>query len=195
MPKLLTSILSISILFLIGLEQVDAQQYDIKRFTFGAGGVVNATTPANTKMSGIVGQFAIERRSYAGSNYVLEQGFWVPGPYLTDVEEPPVTVLSENLMNFPNPFSTSTTIKYSLPGTSYVTLKIYDMMGHEIKTLLNGVYQEGGNQEIQWNAKNEYGIDVGSGSYLYELNVQPAQMAGAPTFVGFTLRNVMVIIK
>ena len=65
--------------------------------------------------------------------------------------------------NYPNPFNPSTTIKYSIPYTSLVTLKVYDMLGREISTLVNEEKNEG-NYEINFNASN-----LSSGVYFYKM--------------------------
>jgi len=67
--------------------------------------------------------------------------------------------------NYPNPFNPGTTIKFSIPETEFVTLKVYDMLGNEIVSLLNE--QKGaGEYEVEFNAAN---LPSGSGIYLYIL--------------------------
>ena len=70
--------------------------------------------------------------------------------------------------NYPNPFNSSTIIKYSIPEKTSVQLKIYDILGKEIKTLVNSKKQSG-IYEIQWNGKNAREGDVPSGVYFYQL--------------------------
>lgn len=65
--------------------------------------------------------------------------------------------------NYPNPFNPSTTIKYYLPKSDYVTLKIYDVIGREINTLVNS-YQSPGNYTVDFSA-----VNLCSGVYFYEL--------------------------
>ena len=65
--------------------------------------------------------------------------------------------------NYPNPFNPSTTIEYQVPGLSFVSLKVYDVLGNEIATLVNDE-KPAGNYEIQWNAS-----ELPSGVYLYKL--------------------------
>jgi Secretion system C-terminal sorting domain len=65
--------------------------------------------------------------------------------------------------NYPNPFNPTTTIKYQIPELSFVTLKVFDVLGNEIETLVNSEKPEG-NFEITWNAES-----VPSGVYFYTL--------------------------
>jgi len=74
----------------------------------------------------------------------------------------------ELIGNYPNPFNPTTTIKYALPAHSNVMLKIYDLMGREIRTLVYGNDTEG-YKEIIWDGKNNSGNQVASGIYLYRL--------------------------
>ncbi|HJW29989.1 MAG TPA: T9SS type A sorting domain-containing protein, partial [Saprospiraceae bacterium] len=65
--------------------------------------------------------------------------------------------------NYPNPFNPATVIQYQLPVTSFVSLKVFDLLGQEVATLLDGV-QDAGYKSVQWNASG-----VASGVYLYKL--------------------------
>lgn len=83
----------------------------------------------------------------------------------TDLEEetanqPVVFALAQN---YPNPFNPATNIKYSVPETGFVTLKIYDVMGREISTLVNKQMNTG-NYEVTFNASS-----LSSGVYIYSL--------------------------
>ena len=68
--------------------------------------------------------------------------------------------------NFPNPFNPATTIQYQLPSTSNVSLKIYDVLGNEVVTLINEK-QDAGYKEVKFNA-NRYA----SGMYIYRLTAE-----------------------
>jgi hypothetical protein len=65
--------------------------------------------------------------------------------------------------NYPNPFNPTTIIEYSIPQTGIVSLMVYDILGREIKTLVNQ-YQNKGKHEINFNASN-----LASGVYFYQL--------------------------
>ena len=71
--------------------------------------------------------------------------------------------------NYPNPFNPSTTIKFGLPNSGNVKLSIYNMLGQEIKTLVNNSLNAG-TYSIIWDGTNNNGIKVTSGAYLYRIS-------------------------
>lgn len=73
--------------------------------------------------------------------------------------------------NYPNPFNPSTQIKFSIPEPSNVTIKIYDILGKEITTLLDKEISPG-SYNINWEAKDSYGQSLPSGVYLVRLNAK-----------------------
>lgn len=74
-------------------------------------------------------------------------------------------VLSQN---YPNPFNPSTTIEFSLPRKSYIALTIYNMLGQSIRTLVEKELSAG-TYKVIWDGKDQFGNDVPSGVYLYDL--------------------------
>ena len=66
--------------------------------------------------------------------------------------------------NYPNPFNPSTTIEFSLPQLENVSLKIYNSIGEEVATLIDGKTMETGSHKVQWNAEN-----IANGVYVYRL--------------------------
>ena len=70
--------------------------------------------------------------------------------------------------NFPNPFNPFTTLRYDLPEDSFVNITIYDMMGRQVKTLINGL-QTPGYKTVQWDATNDKNRPVSAGLYLYTI--------------------------
>jgi hypothetical protein len=89
-------------------------------------------------------------------------------PTTTILQPGIVTQVTELGENFPNPFNPSTTIRYALSQDAHVTLRVYDMMGQLVKTLVDGVEQAGTNQAV-WNGRNESGASVSSGIYIYRM--------------------------
>src|SRR3990172_2662692 len=80
--------------------------------------------------------------------------------------------------NYPNPFNPVTTIGYDLPKAGFVTLKIYDELGREIRSLINEV-QNAGTHEVLWD-----GADYASGTYFYKLETG-----------GFSETKKMILVK
>lgn len=70
--------------------------------------------------------------------------------------------------NYPNPFNSNTTIRYDLPKPARVVLKMYDLLGQEVRTLVNE-NQLAGSKSIVWDGKSNSGQNVSSGIYLYKL--------------------------
>lgn len=71
--------------------------------------------------------------------------------------------------NYPNPFNPSTIIKYSIPRQSYVTLKVYDILGNEVATLVNEA-KPAGNYEITFHTQQiTNNKQLASGIYFYQL--------------------------
>ncbi len=73
--------------------------------------------------------------------------------------------------NYPNPFNPATTIRYALPVQSQITLKIYNVLGKEIRTLVRGI-QPAGENSVVWDSRNNFDEPVGSGVYIYQLKTQ-----------------------
>jgi hypothetical protein len=65
--------------------------------------------------------------------------------------------------NYPNPFNPSTTITFSLPHSTNTSLKVFDMLGREVATLVDG-YMAAGSHEVHFNATS-----LASGIYYYKL--------------------------
>ncbi|MCX6165638.1 MAG: T9SS type A sorting domain-containing protein [Ignavibacteriae bacterium] len=70
----------------------------------------------------------------------------------------------ELMQNYPNPFNPTTNIKYQLGNNSFVSLKVYDILGKEVATLINE-YKKAGTYEVRFDGKN-----LSSGIYLYKIN-------------------------
>jgi hypothetical protein len=93
-----------------------------------------------------------------------------PIPIIVSVDEEIALQPKEyNLFqNYPNPFNPTTTIKYSITRPDLVQIKIYDVLGREVKTLVNeeknsGVYQ------VNWDGDDSFGKKVSSGVYFYRI--------------------------
>ena len=85
--------------------------------------------------------------------------------------------------NYPNPFNPSTVISFDLPKQSQVTLVVYDLLGKEVKTLVNGNVNAG-RQSVRWNGDNNSGLKVSSGIYIYRISAN-----------GFAQTRKMILVK
>ncbi len=104
----------------------------------------------------------------------------VPYLYRASLEMPPVmpvapykeqTPLSYKLdQNYPNPFNPTTTIRFQLPEDAFVTLKIYNILGQEVATLLNHDQLDQGTNEVVFDAAR-----LASGVYYYRLVINDGQ--------------------
>lgn len=90
----------------------------------------------------------------------------------TDVKVDDVVVPSvfELYQNYPNPFNPETMIAYELKEAVFINLKVYDLLGGEVITLVNERQTVGSHQAV-WDGRNKYGKGVSSGIYFYEFRV------------------------
>lgn len=70
--------------------------------------------------------------------------------------------------NYPNPFNPNTSVKFQVPKTSDVTVKIYDMLGQEVRTLFASEVMRG-TYSVEWDGLNDAGMRMSSGSYIYRM--------------------------
>ena len=89
---------------------------------------------------------------------------------VTDINEQETLPTKYSLnQNYPNPFNPETTINYKLQEANKVRLKVYDMLGNEVATLVDE-YQQAGNHYVKFNTKTSSGEFLHSGVYFYRLN-------------------------
>lgn len=176
MHKYIWLILSFSSLFFLLNDDLSAQ-YRTGNTVFGAGGGISAGNLFS--VSSTIGQ-SIGGSSY-GNEYIIHSGFRrVPGQRLvTSAEEAPeeTPAVYSLAQNYPNPFNPSTVIQYSLPEASDVTLAVYDMLGREVASLVDG-QKSAGSYEVSFSAGN-----LSSGIYFYRLNTGNFTKIRSMTFV------------
>jgi len=71
--------------------------------------------------------------------------------------------------NYPNPFNPTTTFSFTLPIDKRVSVKVYDITGRLVSTLVNDQFYPAGTHDVTWNGTNQAGQQVASGTYLYSL--------------------------
>ena len=79
--------------------------------------------------------------------------------------------------NWPNPFNSSTTIRYVLPKSTHVVLKVFDIAGREIGTLVNAE-MPAGMHTVTWRSRDQLGREVASGVYFYRLQLEDQVKSG-----------------
>jgi photosystem II stability/assembly factor-like uncharacterized protein len=124
-------------------------------------------------------RFQIDEGSFYYGGY--PNGFWNGITNISGVlTVTPIVNLDENNLpilnyaldqNYPNPFNPSTTISFEIPEIGFVTLKIYDVLGNEIATIVNEEKQAG-KYEIKFFLDQNYSPDITSGIYFYQLKTR-----------------------
>jgi hypothetical protein len=87
---------------------------------------------------------------------------------LVDDEIDPVPAATALCQNFPNPFNPSTRIEYSIHKDTYVKLSVYDVLGREVRVLVDA-REKAGYKSVSWNGKDNAGGEAASGVYFYRL--------------------------
>lgn len=70
--------------------------------------------------------------------------------------------------NYPNPFNPNTSVQFTVPKAENVIIKLYDMLGQEVRTLFTGQVQRG-TYTVNWDGANNSGLKMSSGSYVYRM--------------------------
>ena len=89
-------------------------------------------------------------------------------PLSIDEAPSPIPQVFALQQNYPNPFNPATNIAFDLPVGNWVTLTVYDLLGREVKTLVNE-QKTPGRYLVKWDGTNSAGIPAASGVYLYRL--------------------------
>ena len=151
--KLLFDIADIESCDTSGVKQVDGSNCEIMRSEWTSdGGHLNA----------------------AGAQRVASAFWWLMAKIAgwdgtTGVDKSENVPIAYNIFqNYPNPFNPSTKIAFSVGTQCNVSLRIFDILGREITTLISGI-QTAGEHTVEWNGKNSEGQSVASGMYFYQL--------------------------
>jgi hypothetical protein len=141
-----------------------------KSYSFMVEGI-DSHSPAFTQFNGI--EFALNHgNTTTAVNFTNVK---VDMVVITSVEAPPAgTIPTEYVLNqnYPNPFNPSTTISYDIPKNSQVSVKVYDVLGRLVATLVDGV-QPASSYRVEWNPSG-----LSSGVYFYRIQAQGLDGSG-----------------
>ena len=129
---------------------------DVQYYVTAVYNTNNETSPTNTVTINVQGS-SIEKKTNFVSFFVTDYGLW---------------------QNYPNPFNPTTKISYQIPVASQVSIKVFDVLGNEVRTLVNEVKPEG-YYEIEFKADN-----IPSGIYFYKMQTR-----------NFTAVNKMILMR
>jgi hypothetical protein len=116
--------------------------------------------------------FPFEMQGKDPENIVVHYAYNVNGQEVLGRKEISVVPIPDEFalfQNYPNPFNPVTTIEYAIPEAVNVNIVIYDIMGRQVKTLLNEL-QEPGYRSIKWSSTNDAGELVSTGVYFYMIS-------------------------
>ncbi|MFH1942858.1 MAG: T9SS type A sorting domain-containing protein [bacterium] len=152
------------------LVKTDADGNSLWTRTFGGaeddiGWAVRQTSDKGYIIAGDTGSFG------AGNNDVYLIKTDASGSTPVEEEDPERIDSFQLFQNYPNPFNLETVIEYQVPKKSRVTLKVFDMLGREIKTLVD--MEEGpGYKTAQWDGRDADNSIVPSGVYIYQIRAK-----------------------
>ena len=168
-------------------EMIESGDYGLLQFKRGENGTWQTKLTVN-------GLDVVEQRYVDLDNYLNENEVYIRLLFTSDENEesigwfvddihlvlnqvmPEVGIDDEIIMPniltlnpaYPNPFNPTTVISYNLPQAGFVNLKVYDLMGREIRNLTSG-FENAGMNSAMWDAKDNQGNIVSSGVYIYRL--------------------------
>ena len=117
---------------------------------------------------GVIGQVLVVYQSYAGDPYNcyhVESTLW---PTYAGVEKEEVPAASRLYQSYPNPFNAHCTIRYDISISGRTSLKVFDVSGAVVRTLLDGWREPGGYSEV-WDGCDDTGKQLSSGVYMLRL--------------------------
>lgn len=108
--------------------------------------------------------------SWGGDGAWLDNILFPPyGDLIVDIDENSSGINAELRQNYPNPFRNFTSISFSLAKSSGVTLRIFDMTGNLIRSLINNESMDAGDNTLLWDGTDNNGRRVSNGVYYYSL--------------------------
>ncbi len=169
--KVVTSVmkfLTMGLVFFMGQEVALGQNSSINWSVLDMGFAVSSSS--NTSIASAVGQVFVGTSTEA--NNLVESGFLanrlLRGPVVSVAADEELPLTFSLSQNYPNPFNPSTTIRFEISSRSKVELRVWNILGQHIATLVNE-QKEPGRYTVEWDGRNDEGAHVSSGVYFYRL--------------------------
>ena len=102
---------------------------------------------------------------------------------MTIAEEKILPTQFDLVQNHPNPFNPSTTINFSVPEESVISIKVYDLSGRHVNTLLNASRIHVGHHQVIWDGTDFSGATVAAGIYIYALQTETSSITRKMVFM------------
>jgi parallel beta-helix repeat protein len=161
------------------MQPADEMMMDSQLASESAGVAMAATAPISEEGDIVTFVFRLRDKAKGATNVAFKVEKLVLNETNLKVENQQLTVPVPNKgalptsfgldQNYPNPFNPTTTIAYELPALSQVTIRIYDVLGHELRTIVNGE-QKPGYYRITWDGRDELARAISSGVYFYRMD-------------------------
>ena len=150
-------------------ENASAQSsYRLRAFALGASGAPAAGV--NNRSNSTLGQSTPVGSASTGGT-VLYAGFWGRAGRGTPTGAPaPVAYVNRLFQNYPNPFNPATTVKYSVAEPGPVEIRIFNVRGQTVRTLV-AEHKPAGPHKKEWDGRNNAGLRVASGVYFCRLRI------------------------
>ena len=113
----------------------------------------------------------------SGLFYVVANGSYATGVSRRDSFEPPAQFTLKP--NYPNPFNPATTIRYTLPHAGKVSIRIFNLLGEEVRGWQN-VTKPSGEHTLLWDGTDARGIEVSSGVYVLQISYRSFESGALP---------------
>lgn len=129
--------------------------------------VMAGTTPLEVSALGTVSIEVVDKEaaSTLTGSFVINEN---KNSDMRTIEIKAVPKVFKLSQNYPNPFNPTTTINFQLPASEKVVINIYDMLGNKVRTLVNRNVSAG-YHSVMWNATNDNGVSMSSGTYFYHI--------------------------
>jgi len=158
-------VLSVSIL--LAASAFASAQTNLPWYVLGNGGTIGAVGNSRV-LSATVGQVIIGTPALTDGS-TLYEGFWLPIDTTVSVLDEGADPNAGGISNYPNPFSSSTTIRFDAPIDGTVNVRVFDLVGNLVRTITVELSMAG-EQNILFDGLSEGGDPLATGTYLYEVS-------------------------